>query len=315
MKQTSSRGLPLLGHLYLFAFLTLAFSLISLLAEYNHYLDLLSHFKLHYLLASLFFVAFYYYFRKLYLVATFLLVSLLNSYFVISWYLPSEAKSQDYTSSVKIMSVNLLSSNRKHQQLLEVVKAHSPDIIVLQEVNLRWHEQLKPLQKNYPYFKSIPREDNFGIAVYSKHTLSSLTIPNWGNTLLPSLKFDVTVEQRTMQVLATHPLPPINAHYYSLRNKQIIAMLDDIKTSSQPTIVVGDLNTTMWSGIYQRFAEIDLVNARQGFGLHNTWPASFAFLGIPIDHILVSSQFKVKSFTSGPDIGSDHLPILAEIYL
>ena len=41
---------------------------------------------------------------------------------------------------------------------------------------------------------------------------------------------------------------------------------------------------------------------------------SFQFLA-PIDHCLVSSEIQVQNFKLGQAIGSDHLPIIAELLI
>lgn len=45
-------------------------------------------------------------------------------------------------------------------------------------------------------------------------------------------------------------------------------------------------------------------------GTFPTWAGPF---GLTLDHILVSPEFRLKDFQRGPDIGSDHLPISAEL--
>jgi endonuclease/exonuclease/phosphatase (EEP) superfamily protein YafD len=37
-----------------------------------------------------------------------------------------------------------------------------------------------------------------------------------------------------------------------------------------------------------------------------------AWAGIPIDHALATPEFTATAFTVGPDLGSDHRPIVAE---
>lgn len=315
MNGDKRHGIPLFGHFYLFASITFAFSIGSLFAERHYYLDLMSNFKLHYFWASLFFAVFYFYFDKRWLACVFLLLTLGNAYFLLPWYFQAKTNNKSSTKLIKIMHVNLLSSNQQYQRLKNVIEDQKPDILVLQEVNQRWAKQLTHLQKNYSHSKIMPQEDNFGIAIYSRIPQSSVSVNNWGLSELPSLKLSFSIEQSSFQVYATHPLPPINARYRDLRNQQLSAMLEDVNLSSEPVIIVGDLNVSMWSAFYSEFSNSGLINARQGFGLHNTWPAGLNILGIPIDHIIISPKLNVKSFTTGPNIGSDHLPIIAEIYL
>jgi vancomycin resistance protein VanJ len=81
-----------------------------------------------------------------------------------------------------------------------------------------------------------------------------------------------------------------------------------------PQLVVGDFNTPPESPIF-REAWSDWDNAfalgGRGFGgsRHNGW------IRARIDHILLSPGWTVVRSWLGPDIGSDHVPVLAEIRL
>ena len=61
-----------------------------------------------------------------------------------------------------------------------------------------------------------------------------------------------------------------------------------------------------------------LRNARQGLGIlptHSIFAPQIAALSAPIDRCLVSADVRVKDFRLGPAIGSDHLPIIAELLI
>lgn len=76
----------------------------------------------------------------------------------------------------------------------------------------------------------------------------------------------------------------------------------------------GDLNVTMWSSNYSKLiADSGLANSRKGFGILATWPMFFPLLSIPLDHCLVSPGIGINACRSGPDIGSDHLPLIVEL--
>ena len=38
-------------------------------------------------------------------------------------------------------------------------------------------------------------------------------------------------------------------------------------------------------------------------------------MGVPIDHLLVTCQWRVVAGRAGPNLGSDHLPVLATLAL
>jgi endonuclease/exonuclease/phosphatase (EEP) superfamily protein YafD len=46
-----------------------------------------------------------------------------------------------------------------------------------------------------------------------------------------------------------------------------------------------------------------------------TWPADTSYARIAIDHLLVSDGIVVFDLHRGPDVGSDHLPLIVDIGL
>jgi len=84
-----------------------------------------------------------------------------------------------------------------------------------------------------------------------------------------------------------------------------------------PDIVVGDLNLPVESPIYRTFWS-SWFNAfsAAGWGFGNTeWPEGTAGIrfGIRIDHILGSPRWRPKCCWLGPDVDSDHLPLVADM--
>ena len=85
---------------------------------------------------------------------------------------------------------------------------------------------------------------------------------------------------------------------------------------SQSLIVAGDFNMPTDSCIYRRdwagyrnaFSDAGL-----GFG-YTEWPRVRGFSwGVRIDHVLTGSDWRCRSCWVGPDVGSDHLPLLADL--
>lgn len=52
---------------------------------------------------------------------------------------------------------------------------------------------------------------------------------------------------------------------------------------------------------------------RVGGGLLPTWPSQLSFMGILIDQILNTAEFKGSKMTVGPHLNSDHLPLIAKL--
>ena len=56
-----------------------------------------------------------------------------------------------------------------------------------------------------------------------------------------------------------------------------------------------------------------LRNARSGFGILPTWPTFMPVLYIPIDHCLVTKEIDIIKLRTGRNVGSDHLPLIADL--
>ena len=79
---------------------------------------------------------------------------------------------------------------------------------------------------------------------------------------------------------------------------------------------MGDMNATPWSPVLRHFMEQNgLRDSALGYGVHPTWFSRWLPLGIPIDQILHSDGITVLDRRVGPDVGSDHFAVTADIAL
>jgi len=58
-----------------------------------------------------------------------------------------------------------------------------------------------------------------------------------------------------------------------------------------------------------------LRDSSRGFGVQPSWPAMMPLFYTPIDHCLVSENVVIHGRQTGPDLGSDHLPVVVEFSL
>ena len=84
--------------------------------------------------------------------------------------------------------------------------------------------------------------------------------------------------------------------------------------TAQPTMIVGDFNLPVESAIYRRYWG-DFRNAFSQSGFGTGYTKHTRRWGIRIDHILSSKDVvPIRSFV-GRDVGSDHLPLIADLVL
>jgi len=299
-----------IGLLQAAATLTIVFSLATFADQLHRYLELFSHFRLQYLAVSLVLALIFLAMRDRMWASVMLLVTAVNAAPVAMWYLAASDRPDAIDAQISLLHANVYSGNSNAQALQQLIAAERPDIIVLQEITEAWSAAMEALHDEYPHRHVQPRYDNFGIGVYARQPLQSVDVVDSPPYGFPSLIFRQSLNGRIVTYVTTHPIPPLGKEGFEARNEQLASIADVIASISGPKLLIGDLNTTMWAEHYEQLVEsTGLRNARYGFGVIPTWPRQLPFAKIPIDHCLVSDDIAVLDIRSGPNIGSDHLPL------
>lgn len=289
--------------------------LLGLLGAYGSRLELLSHFLEVYLLgaitAGLILLALRHW--KWAFAAGMLTITLFTQ--AAPWYRPHGGVFADMPGNLRVMQANVNRSNQKRTAFVEEVRRAQPDIVSVQEVDFAWQEALTPLLDDYPYHVFEPRTDNFGIAMLSKLPLEETAVFYPANPEVPAIRARLKQGDATVHLLSIHTLPPGTRRSSETRNRQLLYISEWSRANAGPGIVMGDLNCTMWSPWYTRMMQgTALRDVRHGHGLLRTWPASLP-LRIPIDYVLVQGEIAVLRANLGPDIGSDHLPLVVDLHV
>jgi endonuclease/exonuclease/phosphatase family metal-dependent hydrolase len=128
-----------------------------------------------------------------------------------------------------------------------------------------------------------------------------------------------------VRVVAAHLHTP-KARSFAKRQAELAALRKEMNHTGTPAVVLGDLNTTPWAPDYR-----DLLtgttwkDARRGRGVlptrrHITHPLFGSWLrplgeclAVPIDHVFTTPDLPVTELRTGQDVGSDHLPLVANL--
>jgi endonuclease/exonuclease/phosphatase (EEP) superfamily protein YafD len=218
----------------------------------------------------------------------------------------AERRAEPQQDAVTILVANVYTANTDYQKLAALIAKTHPHVVGLVEVNAAWLEALAPHLMKYPYRYSIPREDNFGIALASRIPLDQLREDSYGP--VPTLSAVLRLSGLRVRLVLTHVLPPISTDYVEFRDLQLRRMAKAIRRDGMPTLIVGDFNATPFSAIFREAQSESGLHAVDSF--QGSWPTFWpALLRVPIDQVLASPALRV-SRRLGPDIGSDHLPVL-----
>ena len=193
-----------------------------------------------------------------------------------------------------------------------MVEEHHPNIISFQEATAIWSQVLKDSLPQY-YFVCHELDTPFGICVAVNIPVVEEEVFFVQNNNVPSIFIRVTVDSEVFSVVLSHPKPPFTQQFFRQRN----AHMEKLRirfAAEENLIVIGDLNNTQWSPMYQSLEEnLQVKNTLSGF--QNTWPASFPIPIFQLDHILVSKHLDINNAEVLADVGSDHYPIIADISL
>ena len=235
---------------------------------------------------------------------------------VVPWYIAAAASAGEAMQPpVKLLVSNVDVANHQHKRLLQRIAEQDPDVVGLVEVNSRWLHRLKALRAAYPYHFEVPDEHYVGLALYSRLPLEHARVLQLSVSSTPAVAATLKTATGDLEFILAHPISPLNAEFIQRRNEQVFALAQYVAAAKRPTVLAGDLNLTIWNRGYRPLAETGgLHNAREGHGVEPTWP-SIGPLGVPIDHILATRDVRLSNFRVLGDIGSDHLPIAAEISL
>lgn len=294
---------------------TLAATLAAFGARWNHLCELAAHWPLQITLAAALACTVLMLIKRWKWAVAAGAVALLNASYIVPLLIPQ--RSDSATGPVyRAVSANIQTSNRATQPFLQFIRNVDPDFFLVLEIDDRWQQELAGLESRYPFLVAQPRRGNFGIALFSRHPIVSHRIVSLDDSGVPTILATLDLHGLLLNVVGTHPLPPVGSRRSELRDDHLRALGSLVSRLSPPIVVLGDLNTTSWSPCFRELLrKTHLRDSRQGFGVQPSWPTSPWILRIPIDHALVSHDLIVMQRYVGPDIGSDHLPIVVAFAL
>jgi len=240
----------------------------------------------------------------------------INLWLLWPLFTPADPAPQAAATPLRVLLQNVNTRLGSPQRVLDLIDREQPDLLVLQEVDARWIAALAPLEDRYPYRILLPRADNFGMAIYSRQTLAEPSVIRPDDGPIPSIRTTLITTSSRIQLLASHPPPPIGAARSRQRNRTLQTLASAVDPM-QPALIIGDLNITRWSPHFrQLLRQSGLMDSAGAAGLQPTWwPPRLPILAIPIDHLLHSAQLRILDRRIGPAVGSDHRALIVDVAL
>jgi endonuclease/exonuclease/phosphatase (EEP) superfamily protein YafD len=213
--------------------------------------------------------------------------------------------------TVRLTFANVLTMNRHHAAFMEQVRAADPDVLAVVELGAAWEAAIGAGVPHLPHRHTIPREDNFGMGLYSRWPIAHLEVVD---PVMPSIVAALDTPHGPLNVIVTHPIPPMGP-WPTLQRATILR--DIARRAARvtgPVVVAGDLNASPWAPVFEDFIrDSGLRHGRMGRGLQISWPTFIPPLSIPIDHVFAGGGARIVAHEMGHHFGSDHLPLNARI--
>ena len=295
-----------------------ALTLGSLLGRFHWLLDVLSHFHLQYaaLLGLCLIVGLLLQAKTLVLL---LLPALLaNLVLLAPFFLPHFASTATAESApnqtLSVMALNVYRDNRNYNAIVSYLRAEHTDVVMLSEIQPNLMRTLQAsLRDLYPHSYDASTPGTYGLAFLSRYPLLEAQSVPLGGRRRRVIEATL-VWQTPVTLFGAHPLPPLGSRWAQRRNDELVTLEALVQQATNPVILLGDFNASPWSFALQQLSKTTALRfANLGLGIRSTW--FYGPIGAPLDHVLVSAQWRVTRYEVGREVGSDHLPIVAELAL
>ena len=223
---------------------------------------------------------------------------------------PSAPAATHPAATLSILSANLNLDNPDAKVLLAIVQQTQPDVVMLLELTPHYAAQLKTWA-DYPYQALEPEDSPFGMGMVSRVPLHAVQVIK-DEEDIRRMEAEISFNQRTVRLIAFHPMPPVRANFHQQRNVTLLSMAKAAQASSEPTIIAGDFNASPWSSA---MVGLDGFGMCRASSLEGTWPAALGVVGLPLDQVLISPEWSVESNEVIPHPGSDHRATFTRLQL
>lgn len=238
------------------------------------------------------------------------LVAILAALVLSFPHLPFAAPSAETAGGFRIIQFNVKFHNAQQDEAVDWIIAQKPDVVTLQEFDPVNHPGFLKLAKDLPFEVRCKSRGLGYVAIRSRHQLLGQHCSD-GESFAWA---QIAVQGRRVTIASLHlawPWPFKQAEQLENLREAFVAM-------PKPVVLAGDFNATPWSAAVGQVEDLTGTKVVGGFRTSlwldvfhtgKPWPA------LPIDHVLLPEDAKLKSIGTGPFLGSDHLPVIAEFAL
>lgn len=218
--------------------------------------------------------------------------------------------------TVRCVSLNVLQGNKKYEEVERFLREMKPDVAVFQEVSPPWTDVLRGMADLYPHQFLRGRKDSKGMALLSRQPVKRLVFEELpGHAPIGAVIGEIQGEV-PFTILGIHSHKPTSASGAESQRVYFDWLAEKCRAENahgRPVVLMGDFNSAPWSTAFRQFiARTHLLDTSRGVLFGATWSVNLP-QRLMIDHAFVSPEWRVLERRVGPDVGSDHRPLIVDL--
>jgi endonuclease/exonuclease/phosphatase (EEP) superfamily protein YafD len=207
--------------------------------------------------------------------------------------------------TLKVVQLNIWGGQGGMDRAIAWLAAEKPDIVVVQETNRAVREALA---RGTGLNLTVGRSN---VVILSREPPTTPILPS-NETDGPMMMIGAVFAD------TTGPFTVLGVHYNWPTEFERLAQAAPLigvvrRHPAETTILAGDFNSTPWSFTRRREdREFGLIRRTRGL---YSWPASrhLPFPILPIDHVYAGAGWATVKVERGPNLGSDHYPVVVTL--
>lgn len=221
----------------------------------------------------------------------------------------------DGPDQIKLLASNVLMENEEYQKVRDLIEREDPDILFLMETDQKWLDAMEPALTGYGTVIREPRDNYYGLIFATRLPVTDARVVYIADNETPTLFAEMRgPEGKTFRFVGLHPKPPVPGEDTEERDAQIAYVARFARKSDVPVVIMGDFNDAAWGHLAQRFKSVgQYLDPRLGRGPLPSFDANAWLMRFPIDQLYITEDMALVDYDRGPNIGSDHFPMIARI--
>ena len=208
----NSDGLKRWWHRFLGLTVLLLFG--SFFGDFGWFFDVLAHFRVQYFLIHVVGTLTLVTSKERVLLFSLLLSLVLNGLTIFPVCL-SKVEPLPSLGTFSVLEFNLWRVHPQRSLVVDYLSEQKADVLVLVEMTKEWEKDLPSVRTKYPYGLTVPRKDNFGLALWSRLPLTECKIHSFDGEDRPAISALTKVAGHEVFLIVAHPPPPKTSALFS----------------------------------------------------------------------------------------------------